>query len=226
MVSFKKVTKIFGLTKALVGISFDIEPGEFAFITGPSGAGKTTILRLIMHDILPDGGEVVVAGKNIVSLKNSEVPLYRRLVGMVFQDFKLLMDRTIGENVGLALAVRGIPPADREGKIRSALDQVGIKEKFDSFPLQLAGGELQRAVIARALVGKPKIILADEPTGNLDHETAWGIIELLNKIREDGTTVVMATHNKEIVDKKKGHVIGLKEGKVMRDKKSGKYEED
>lgn len=226
MVQFNKVIKRFGAVSALEDVSFEIEPGEFVFITGHSGAGKTTILRLILKDFAPDGGEIVVAGKNIVALKGSEIPLYRRLVGMVFQDFKLLTDRTIGENVGLALAVRGIPPREREGKVEEVLEQVGIKEKVNSFPQQLAGGEIQRAVIARALVGRPKILLADEPTGNLDPDTAWGIIELLEKVRESGTTIVMATHNKDIVDKKKGHVIHLKEGHVTGDKKGAKYEDD
>lgn len=226
MVTFKNVSKIFGSTKALIGVSFNVEPGEFVFITGPSGAGKTTVLRLILRDIMSDSGEIIVAGRNIAGIRNGEVSTYRRLVGMVFQDFKLLGDRTIGENVALSLAVRGIAPKEREGKVRTVLDQVGIKDKYDSFPLQLAGGELQRAGLARALVGRPKILLADEPTGNLDPETAWGIIELLDEIREDGTTVIIASHNREIVDKKKGRVIKLKGGKLVKDKNGGKYEED
>lgn len=226
MISFKKVTKQFGGVPALSDISFEIKPGEFAFITGPSGAGKTTVLRLILRDILSETGEVIVGGKNILSLKNGELPLYRRLIGMVFQDFKLLADRTVGENVSLALAIRGVPESEREASVISVLDQVGLKAKMNFFPLQLAGGELQRAVVARALIGRPKIILADEPTGNLDPDTAWEIVELLEKVRSDGTTVIMATHNREIVDKKRGHIIHLKDGKVFKDKQNGRYDSD
>lgn len=226
MVRFNKVTKRFGSLLALDDVSFGIEPGEFVFITGPSGAGKTTVLRLILKDFAPNTGEIVVAGKNIITLKGAEIPLYRRLIGMVFQDFKLLGDRTVGENIGLTLAVAGVPSRAREAKVKAVLEQVGMKEKINSFPQQLAGGEIQRVVIARALVGRPKILLADEPTGNLDPDTAWGIIELLEEVREGGTTVIMATHNKDIVDKKKGRVIHLQGGKVARDKKGAKYGED
>lgn len=226
MVVFKNVTKKFGNVGALRDISFDVEPGEFVFITGTSGAGKTTILRLILRDILPDSGTIAVSGRDIVSIKGGELPLYRRLVGMVFQDFKLLPDRTIGENVGLALAIRGFDTRERESKVKSVLSQVDLREKFNFFPHQLAGGEIQRAVIARALIGHPKILLADEPTGNLDPDTAWGIIELLEDIRKSGTTVIMATHNKEVVDKKRGHVIQLKGGALIKDKKGSRYADD
>ncbi len=226
MISFRKVTKCFGGTLALGDVSFEIEPEEFVFITGPSGSGKTTILRLILKEIMPDIGEVVIAGRNVAEIEKSELPAYRRSMSMVFQDFRLLSDRTVKENVGLALAIRGVPEAERDGKVKEVLASVGIESKINSFSQQLAGGELQRAVIARAIVGHPKILLADEPTGNLDPDTAWGIVELLETIRKNGTTIIMATHNKEIVDRKKGHVIHLQNGKILRDKKGGKYKED
>lgn len=225
MIQFKNITKTFGSIAVLHDVSFEVEKAEFAFITGPSGAGKTTILRLILREILPDRGQILVGDRNLTNLKNSEVYLYRRQIGMVFQDFKLLADRTIGENVALALAVANIPGERRLEKVREVLSQVGLKQRGNSFPSQLAGGELQRAVVARAIVNNPKILLADEPTGNLDPDTAWEIIKLLDKICESGTTVLMATHNREIVDRMARHVIELKDGKVVRDKEKGKYHE-
>lgn len=225
MVTFKNVTKKFWAVTALDGVSFSVEPGEFVFITGPSGAGKTTVIRLILRELVPDSGQVVVGGKNLGAMHNSEVPVYRRMLGTVFQDFKLLLDRTVGENVGIALAVRGVPAAQRISAINVALSQVNLKDRINAFPRELAGGELQRVVLARAIVAHPKLILADEPTGNLDPETSWGIIELFDKVRSSGTTVIMATHNKDIVDRRKGHVIHIKNGKVLSDKKNGKYEE-
>lgn len=229
MVVFKNVTKTFGMIVALRDASFDIERGEFTFITGPSGAGKTTVLRLILREVMPNGGQVIVGGRNVATLKDSEIPSYRKTVGMVFQDFKLLSDRTIGENVALALSVSGIPAEKRLTRVKEVLGQVGLKDRADSFPSQLAGGELQRAVLARAIVNNPKIILADEPTGNLDPETGWEIVELLSgmrNLREGDTTVIMATHNRDIVDRMRSHVIELVRGKVVRDKKQGKYKDD
>lgn len=223
MVIFKKVTKKFGSISALQDVSFSVNPGEFVFITGASGAGKTTILRLLLRELIPDSGEIIVAGKNIINLHSGDLPLYRRHLGMVFQDFKLLTDRTIEENVGLVLAVAGMPLEKRKTKVLEVLECVGLKEKADIFPLQLAGGELQRAVIARAIVCSPKLLLCDEPTGNLDPNTAWGIIELLEKIRSSGTTVIMATHNQEIVDKMRRRVIELNAGNITRDKHDAKY---
>lgn len=223
MVIFKKVTKKFGSISALQDVSFSVNPGEFVFITGASGAGKTTILRLLLRELIPDSGEIIVAGKNIINLHSGDLPLYRRHLGMVFQDFKLLTDRTIEENVGLVLAVAGMPLEKRKTKVLEVLECVGLKEKADIFPLQLAGGELQRAVIARAIVYSPKLLLCDEPTGNLDPNTAWGIIELLEKIRSSGTTVIMATHNQEIVDKMRRRVIELNAGNITRDKHDAKY---
>lgn len=226
MIAFKNVTKKFGTITALNEVSFSIERGEFTFITGPSGSGKTTIIRLILRDLRPTSGEVIFSGHNLAGIEKSQIPFFRRQIGCVFQDFKLLSDRTIGENIALTLAISGEEPEKQMAKARQALSYVGLAGRFNSFPSQLAGGELQRAVIARGIVHDPKLLLADEPTGNLDQDTAWEIVELMAKINKDGTTVLMATHNSEIVDKMKKHVIELKNGKVVRDKQEGKYKED
>lgn len=226
MITFKKVTKSFGKITALDDVSFEIKPGEFAFITGPSGAGKTTIIRLILREVKADAGQVTFADRNIAQLKSAEIPHFRRQIGVIFQDFKLLFDRTLGENVGLVLSVLGLPADRQRVDALELLKKVGLANRFDAFPSQLAGGELQRAVIARALAVKPKLLLADEPTGNLDLDTAWEIIELMNDInKKDGTTILMASHNRDIVDKMKTHVVELKQGKVTRDKANGKYKE-
>lgn len=222
MVSFDNVTKKYGSIIALDEVSFEIAPGEFVFITGASGAGKTTVVRLLLRDIKPDHGKILIEGKDIASLRVRDLPYYRRKVGVVFQDFKLLFERTVWENVALALEVAGQEP---ESKIKEALEEVGLWERADLFPRQLAGGEQQRVVIARALVAKPKLILADEPTGNLDPTTSRQIVELLDRqTKEDGTTVIMATHNENIVNSLKRRVLLFKQGKLVSDKK-GKYEE-
>ena len=223
MITFKDVSKKFGSIVALEGISFTIEPGEFAFITGPSGSGKTTLLRIILRELMPDAGDVLFGGKSIAELKSQDIPFYRRRIGVVFQDFKLLHDRTVGENVELALAVFDEPEEKQLSRAHEVLSRVGLAERVDAFPSQLAGGELQRAVFARALAHSPKLLLADEPTGNLDPDTAWEIVELMNDINKDGTTVLMATHNHDIVDRMKRHVIELRGGKIVRDQEHGKY---
>lgn len=224
MVSFDNVTKKYGSITALEDISFEVEPGEFVFITGPSGAGKSTVLKLLLRDTKPERGKILIEGKDISTLKSRDLPFYRRKVGVVFQDFKLLWGRTVWENVALALEVSGEQKGDK--KIKDALNEVGLLERADLFPRQLAGGEQQRVVIARALVAKPKLILADEPTGNLDPATSRQIIELLDRqAKEDGTTIIMATHNENIVNTLKRRVLLFKNGKLVSDKKSGKYQE-
>lgn len=224
MVKFQNVTKKFGSTEALNDVSFEIEEGEFAFITGPSGAGKTTLIRLLLRELRPDKGKILIEGKEIGNLKARDIPFYRRKIGVVFQDFKLLFDRNVYENVALALEVSG-EEKDADKRIEEALEQVGLKEKMYLFPKQLAGGELQRAVLARALVAKPRLILADEPTGNLDPATGRQIVSLLDRATKDGTTVLMATHNAGIVNSLKRHVVQLKNGSVTADMKQGTYEE-
>ncbi|MBU3957289.1 cell division ATP-binding protein FtsE [Patescibacteria group bacterium] len=223
MIKFDKVTKKFGEIVALEGASFEIKPGEFVFITGPSGAGKTTIVKLILREYLPTTGEIKVGEHDLTEMKKKDIPKLRRNIGVVFQDFKLLTDRTVLENVALALRVLGKGEEEINKEIPKILKLVGLEERTNLFPSQLAGGELQRAGLARAVIGQPDIIIADEPTGNLDLATAWQIIRLLQKVNKMGKTVIMATHNFEIVNSMKERVIELDKGKLISDKKKGKY---
>jgi len=223
MIKFDQVTKKFGEIVALDGVSFEIEPGEFVFITGPSGAGKTTLAKLMLREYLPTSGKIKVAQFDLNEMKSKDLPQLRRQIGMVFQDFKLLSDRTVWENVALALRVLGKSEEEIEKEIPRILKMVGLEKRAELFPAQLAGGELQRAGLARAVVGQPEIIIADEPTGNLDLATAWQIIKLLQKVNKMGKTVIMATHNFEIVNAMKERVIEFNEGKLISDKKKGKY---
>ncbi len=226
MVSAHTLTKKFGDLIAVNGVSFSIDPGEFVFLTGHSGSGKTTLLRLILRELRPDTGKLTVDGKDTSQLKVKDLPAFRRAIGPVFQDYKLLLDRNIWENVALPLEVRGVKPADIHSAVRMALDLVGLAKKIDMFPGQLSGGELQRVAIARAIVGKPKLILADEPTGNLDPKTAKDIAKLLKDLHSElKTTVIMATHNAEIVDQFTLRVITLDSGKLINDTPKGKYDQ-
>lgn len=224
MIEFKKVTKQFGEgTVALDKVSFTIEPGKFVFIVGPSGAGKTTILRLLIREILPTTGSIFLEKEEVNTLHPKKIPGLRRKIGAAFQDYKLLRDRTVFENISLPLEILGKPREIVRSEASEILELIGLKEKGDLFPLQLSGGELQRAVIARALAPKPSILFADEPTGNLDPGTAWQIVKLLKQINETGKTVIMATHNFDIVDSLNERVITLEKGKITSDKKKGKY---
>jgi len=213
MIKFEKVTKKFGEITALEEVSFAVAPGDFVFLTGPSGAGKSTIIKLILHEYLPTSGTIQVDGINVEKMKSKEIMDLRRKVGVVFQDFKLLTDRTLLENVILPLEVFGNNSKTIGDKVKEVLELVGLSDRGSLFPAQLAGGELQRVCIARAMIGNPKILLADEPTGNLDMGTAWQIIKTLKKINKLGTTVLMATHNVEIVKSLKERVIALDKGK-------------
>lgn len=224
MIVFDSVVKKFGPTLALDNVSLNIKQGEFIFIVGPSGAGKSTLLRLLTRELLPTDGKIMVSGADITKIKVSDVPHLRRKVGVVFQDFKLLDDRTVFENVALTLEVRGKSEEEIQKAVEHTLKLVEIWDKRNLFPRQLSGGEAQRTAIARAIVGKPDIVLADEPTGDLDPKTAWGVIQLLNEINSWGTTVLMATHNQEIVNTLKRRVVVLKNGKITKDQKEGKYE--
>lgn len=190
-------------------LSFTLNDGEFAFITGPSGSGKTTLIRLIMRDLLPDSGEIIFDGENIVSLPLKEIPLIRQKMGVVFQDFKVLRDSTVRENVEIALAVIGVDQSEWKDRVEHVLNLVELGGKEDMFPSELSGGELQRVSMARALVVNPKIILADEPTGNLDWETSKKIMDLFEKIEKEGKTIMMATHNRLIVESMKKRIIKL-----------------
>jgi cell division transport system ATP-binding protein len=219
MIEFKNVTKKFGSLVALDKVSFKIENDEFVFITGPSGAGKTTILKLILGEIVADGGEVLVDGVNVGTLKPKDLPLFRQKIGIVFQDFKILSERTVGENVEVALAVTGINEKDWDERVKHVLKLVGLSRQVNHFPSQLSGGELQRVSLARALSVNPRLLLADEPTGNLDWETSDSLMELFDKINKEGKMILMATHNVEILKKYKKRVIHLVDGKMEEVKK-------
>ncbi|MBI2019276.1 cell division ATP-binding protein FtsE [Candidatus Daviesbacteria bacterium] len=224
MIQFENVSKKFGSSFALDDVSLQVKQGDFVFIVGPSGAGKSTMLRMLTREALPTGGKIMVGQIDITKIKDSDIPKFRRKVGVIFQDFKLLDDRTVFENVALTLEVQGKSDEEIAKQVEHTLKLVEIWDKRNLFPRQLSGGEAQRTAIARAIVGKPDVVLADEPTGDLDPKTAWGVIQLLNEINSWGTTVLMATHNQEIVNTLKRRVVTLKKGKITSDRKEGKYE--
>lgn len=214
IIEFSKVTKRFGGVAALEDVSFEVAQGEFVFITGPSGAGKTTILKLILGQISPGSGDVIVDGINVKNLKENELPLFRQKIGIVFQDFKVLAERTVSENVEVALAVTGVPEPEWPERIKHVLKLVGLSRQEELFPSQLSGGELQRVSLARALSVNPKLLLADEPTGNLDWDTSDSMMQLFEKINKEGKTIIMATHNLEIIKKYKKREIHIVGGKL------------
>lgn len=208
---------------ALNGVSVRIKQGEFVYVVGPSGAGKSTFIKMMYREEKPTSGTIMVNGVNLANIKDSKVPLLRRNIGVVFQDFKLLPKLTVYENVAFALEVIEESPKVIRKKVMEVLDLVGLKHKIRSYPNELSGGEQQRVSIARSIVNSPKIVIADEPTGNLDPETSWGIMELFEKINERGTTIVMATHNKEIVNATRRRVIAIENGTIVRDEAKGEY---
>jgi cell division transport system ATP-binding protein len=216
IIHFKNVTKRFGTVSALSDVTFLVKKGEFVFLTGPSGSGKTTILKLILGEITPDSGAVIVDGPDLRNIKSKDLPYFRQKIGTVFQDFKVLPERTVSENVEVALAVIGLAENDWKVRIDHVLKLVGLTKQIDLFPSQLSGGELQRVSLARALVVNPKLLLADEPTGNLDWETSDSMMRLFEKINEEGKTVFMATHNLEIIKKYKKRIINIVGGKVTK----------
>lgn len=218
MLKLEKVSKVFGDIKALDDVSFEVADGEFVFLMGPSGAGKTTLLKLILREYTPDHGKIILGSTDVTNLKGGDIPKYRQQIGTIFQDFKVLPERTVGENIEVALAVVGEPEEQWDAKVNGVLKLVGLENRRDLFPAQLSGGETQRVSLARALVTNPKIILADEPTGNLDWETSESIVDLLLAINKEGKTIIMATHNQPIVDKLKKRVIHLKDGKLIEKK--------
>lgn len=224
-VQFENVSKKYGPNiAALSDINLDIKAGEFVFLVGPSGAGKSTLLRLLTRETIPTTGKIIVEKADITKLKSKDVPHYRRKIGFVFQDFKLLEDRTVFENVALGLEVRGTEEAEIQKEVERILKLFEIWDRKNLFPAQLSGGEAQRVAIARAMIGKPHLLIADEPTGDLDPQTSWGVMQLLNEINSWGTTIIMATHNAEIVNTLKRRVVSIKDGKITRDKSEGKYE--
>jgi len=224
MIQLLNVTKVYpnGVC-ALNDLTVKIDKGEFVFLVGPSGAGKSTFIKLLIREELPTKGQILVAGKNIMRLRKSEVAKHRRNVGIVFQDFRLLADRTVFENVAFAMEVLEYSKKEIKAKVPTVLEMVGLDGKGDYFPHQLSGGEQQRVAIARAIVNGPRLLIADEPTGNLDPDTAWGIMELLNNINIRGTTIVMATHARNIVNKMRKRVIALEHGRLVRDEAEGGY---
>jgi len=207
-------------------VSIAIDRGEFVFLVGPTGCGKSTFIKLLLRDVEPAGGSVRVAGKDINEMSRSKVPLLRRRIGTVFQDFKLLPNRTVYDNVAYALQVIGTPRSEIRRQVPEIIRMVGLAAKIHSYPDELSGGEQQRVSVARAFVSHPPLLLADEPTGNLDPETSIGIMQLLYRINRTGTTVVVVTHDREMVDKMRRRVIQLYDGRVIRDQAAGMYATD
>ncbi|HEY5262777.1 MAG TPA: cell division ATP-binding protein FtsE [Acidimicrobiales bacterium] len=224
MIRFENVSKTYkNGSPALKDITLDIEKGEFVFLVGASGSGKTTFLRLLLREELPDKGRILEAGRELTELSKFRVPFLRRNIGCVFQDFRLLPNKTVFENVAFALEVIGRPRSTVESQVPLILDLVGLSDKSKSLPGELSGGEQQRVAVARAFVNRPLILLADEPTGNLDPANSESIMALLERINRTGTTVVMATHDKALVDRMRRRVIELDKGEMIRDQVRGVY---
>jgi len=224
MIVFDAVTKTYEPNVvALNEVSFIIDKGEFVFLVGPSGSGKSTAIRMLLKEVEPTSGRVIVAGRDLGRLRGSKVPLLRRNLGCVFQDFKLLPNRSAYENVAYALKVQGDSRNAIRKKVPEVLALVGLSDKMSSLPDELSGGEQQRVSIARAVVNRPPLLICDEPTGNLDPDTSVGIMQLLYRINRAGTTVLMATHDREMVDKMRRRVIALEDGQLIRDERRGGY---
>ncbi len=224
MIRLHNVSKVYNKsTHALKDVTVQIGDGEFVFLIGPSGAGKTTLLRLLIRDLLPTAGDVHVGEWHLNTLPNTKIHLLRRYVGTVFQDLKLLMDRTVYENIALGLEILGKPEQEITRDVKDVLELVGLGGKSGQFPLQMSAGELQRVAIARAIVGGPKILLADEPTGNLDPRTTLEILEILQQVNKIGTTVIMATHNETVVNDMKKRTLTIEDGILSSDELRGKY---
>jgi cell division transport system ATP-binding protein len=225
MIVFESVAKVYEPdVTALSDVTFVIEKGEFVFVVGASGSGKSTIVRLILKELEPTRGRIIVGGRDLARLRRSKVPLLRRNVGCVFQDFKLLPTRTASENVAYALKVQGESNVAIRRKVPEVMNMVGLAHKMNSYPDELSGGEQQRVSIARAFVNHPPLLVCDEPTGNLDPDTSVGIMQLLYRINRAGTTILMVTHDREMVDKMRRRVIALEDGRLARDERRGGYE--
>jgi cell division transport system ATP-binding protein len=224
MIVFEQVRKVYEPdVVALKDVSFVIDKGEFVFIVGASGSGKSTLVKLLLKEIDPTEGRIFVGGRDLTRLKHSKVPLLRRNVGCVFQDFKLLPSRTAAENIAYALKVQGESRASIRRKVPEVMNMVGLSHRMNNYPDELSGGEQQRVSIARAVVNHPPLLVCDEPTGNLDPDTSVGIMQLLYRINRAGTTILMVTHDREMVDKMRKRVIGLEEGRLARDERRGGY---
>ncbi len=228
MILIDRVSKNYGRANtipALDQVSLHIEAKEFVIIVGSSGAGKSTLMKLLTREEKPSSGKIIVGGIDYDRLKDKEIPTLRRKIGVVYQDFKLLRDKTVFENVSFALEIVGMSNKEIKRTVPKVLGIVGLDGKDDHFPNQLSGGEKQRVAIARAIVRQPKILIADEPTGNLDPKHAWDVVKVLQKINKHGTTVILTTHNKEIVDKLKRRVVTIRDGKIAKDQARGGYKE-
>ncbi len=224
MIHLENVSKTYETgSKAVRDLNLHIEAGEFVFIVGNSGSGKSTLIKLLLKELEPTSGSIVVDGLDITRMKRRKIPMYRRKIGVVFQDFRLLKDRSIYENVAFAQRVIAAPGREIKRRVPEILNMVGLAGKYKSYPRQLSGGEQQRVAIARALVNRPGILLADEPTGNLDPSNSWEIMNLLDEVNRQGTTVVVVTHNREIVDQMKKRVIAMKSGRIVSDEEEGGY---
>jgi cell division transport system ATP-binding protein len=224
LIRFENVTKIYEPNiVGLENVSVHIERGEFAFLVGHSGSGKSTFIRLLLKEFEPTEGTITVAGRNLQRMRRAAIPHHRRNIGCVFQDFKLLPNKTVAENVAYALRVTNQPARAIRRKVPEILQLVGLGDKLDSLPDELSAGEQQRVSVARAFVNHPQLLVADEPTGNLDPDTSVGIMQLLYRINRTGTTVLMATHDREMVDKMRKRVIALEDGRVVRDEDKGLY---
>lgn len=224
MIQLKNVNKKFANGHvALKDLSLDIENGEFVFLVGTSGAGKSTIIKLMMKELEIDSGKLLIDDKDITKLKRSQIPILRRKMGVVFQDFRLLQDKTVYENVAFAMEVVEASQKEIRRHVPMMLGMVGLSKKSKQYPNQLSGGEQQRVSIARAMVNSPSILVADEPTGNLDPEMSWEIMKLFNEINQRGTTILMATHDLTIVDRMKKRVVEISDGNIVRDEKRGGY---
>ncbi|SHJ15745.1 cell division ATP-binding protein FtsE [Clostridium amylolyticum] len=225
MIEFKNVSKIYNNNvHALKNVNVQIERGEFVFLVGPSGAGKSTFIKMLLKEIEPTSGNINNNGVDLATIKRAQIPYYRRKVGMVFQDFRLIANLSVYENVAFAMRVVGASSREMRKRVPTVLSLVGLSEKYKAFPNELSGGEQQRVSLARAIVNNPSLLIADEPTGNLDPETAKEIMELLDDINKAGTTILMATHAKDIVDMMKKRVIAIEKGTITRDEKRGRYE--
>ncbi|MDR1558337.1 MAG: cell division ATP-binding protein FtsE [Clostridiales bacterium] len=227
MIVAENLTKIYeNGAKGIDHLSLRIEDGEFVFVVGSSGSGKTTLVKLLLREVTPTEGKLIVNGDDLSALTRGQMPFYRRRMGVVFQDFRLLTNKTIYENVAFAMQIVGASNRDIRRSVPSVLALVGLQRKAKAYPDQLSGGEQQRTALARAIVNKPPLLLADEPTGNLDPDTAWDIVTLLEDINDRGTTVVVATHAKDIVDQMKKRVITLRNGNLVRDIEKGGYRDE
>ena len=227
MIDIRNVRKVYpNGSEALKGVSLHIEKGEFVFIVGSSGSGKSTLIKLLMKELDPTSGSIIINGTDTTKIARKDIPYLRRNLGVVFQDFRLLPNKTVYENVAFAMRVIEAPSKAIKRNVPTVLSLVGLQKKMRAYPNQLSGGEQQRTALARAIVNNPPILIADEPTGNLDPETAWGIMNLLEDIKSKGTTVVIETHAKDIVDKMKKRVVTLNKGVIVRDVEKGGYSDE